>query len=71
MVYKIVNGLVAIPIGQYIKLQRNGVHLQNIAAKPKYYEYSFFPLQSLIGIVFPETFFRPNRWQSLKLGLPP
>ena len=43
MVYKIVNGLVAIPIGQYIKLQRNGVHLQNIAAKPKYYEYSFFP----------------------------
>ena len=43
MVYKTVNGLVAIPIGQYIKLQRNGVQLQNIAAKPKYYEYSFFP----------------------------
>ena len=43
MVYKIVNGLVAITIGHYIKLQRNGVHLQNIAAKPKYYEYSFFP----------------------------
>ncbi len=43
MAYKIVHGLVAIPIGQFIKVQRDGVHLQTIYAKPNYYLYSFFP----------------------------
>ena len=38
-----VHGLVAIPIGQFIKVQRDGVHLQTIYAKPNYYLYSFFP----------------------------
>ena len=41
--YKIVHGLVVIPIGQFIKLQSDGVHLHIIYAKPKYYLYSFFP----------------------------
>ena len=43
MAYKIVHGLVAIPIGQFIKVQRDSVHLQTIYAKPNYYLYSFFP----------------------------
>ena len=43
MAYKIVHGLVAIPVGQFIKVQRDGVHLQTIYAKPNYYLYSFFP----------------------------
>ena len=43
MAYKIVHGLVAIPSGHYIKLQRNGVHLQVISVNPHYYLYSFFP----------------------------
>ena len=43
MAYKRVHGLVAIPIGQFIKVQRDGVHLQTIYAKPNYYLYSFFP----------------------------
>ena len=42
MAYKIVHGLVAIPIGHFIKIQRDGVHLQPIYAKPNYYLYSFF-----------------------------
>ena len=28
------HGLVAVPIGQFIKVQRDGVHLQTIYAKP-------------------------------------
>ena len=43
MVYKIVHGLVAIPVGHFIRLQRDGVHLQPIYAKTNYYLYSFFP----------------------------
>ena len=43
MAYKIVHGLVAIPIGHFIKIQRDGVHLQPIYAKPNYYLYSFLP----------------------------
>ena len=43
MAYKIVHSLEAIPIGQFIKVQRDGVHLQTIYTKPNYYLYSFFP----------------------------
>ena len=41
--YKIVHGLVAIPLGPYLNIQRNMIHLQPIAARTKYYQYSFFP----------------------------
>ena len=34
MAYKIVHGLVAIPTGQFIKVQRDGVPLQTIYTKP-------------------------------------
>jgi hypothetical protein len=43
MMYKIVHGLVNIPIGTYCKLQRNNVYLQPIEAPTQYYQYSFFP----------------------------
>ena len=43
MAYKVVHGLVAIPVGHFISLQRDGVHLHPIYAKTNYYLYSFFP----------------------------
>ena len=43
MLYKIRNGLVNIPIGQFLKLQKNGVNFQPIYARTKYYDFSFFP----------------------------
>ena len=43
MAYKIVHGLVAIPVGHFINVQRDGVHLQPIYARTNYYLYSFFP----------------------------
>ena len=43
MLYKISQGLVDIPIGQFLKYNRNGVHFQTIYARTKYYEFSFFP----------------------------
>ena len=43
MAFKVVHGLVAIPAGHFIKVQREGVHLQQIYAKQNYYLYSFFP----------------------------
>ena len=43
MLYKIRQGLVDIPIGQFLKFQRNGVNFQTIYARTKYYEFSFFP----------------------------
>ena len=42
-IYKISQGLVDIPIGQYLKYSRDGVHFQTIYARTKYYEFSFFP----------------------------
>ena len=43
MLYKISQGLIDIPIGQFFKYNRNGVHFQTIYARTKYYEFSFFP----------------------------
>ena len=43
LMYKIVHGLVLIEAIKYIKLQRDQLHLQQILAKQKYYEMSFFP----------------------------
>lgn len=43
MAYKIVHGLVAIPIGHYLKILRDGVYLQPIYAKTNYYPFTFFP----------------------------
>ena len=43
MAYKIVHDLVAIPVIQYLKFQRNGVHFQKIHGRVNYYSYSFFP----------------------------
>ena len=43
MLYKIRHGLVDIPIGQFLKFQRNGVNFQAIYARTKYYEFSFLP----------------------------
>ena len=71
MAYKVVHGLVAIPVGHFIKVQRDGVHLQQIYAKQNYYLYSFFPVLSQTGTNYLETLFRQNLWQSLKIGLPP
>ena len=41
--YKVVHGLVAIPMDTYIKLHRDGIHIQPIYSKTNYYAYSFFP----------------------------
>ena len=43
MLYKISQGLVDIPIGQFLRYNRDGVHFQTIYARTKYYEFSFFP----------------------------
>ena len=43
LMYKIVHGLVLIDAIRYIKFQRDQIHLQQILAKQKYYEMSFFP----------------------------
>ena len=43
MMFKITRGLVDIPIGNYISLQRDGVHIQPILARTNYYKFSFFP----------------------------
>ncbi len=43
MMYKITRGLVDIPIGQYVRYHRNGIHLQPIMARTQYYQFSFFP----------------------------
>ena len=43
MLYKISQGLVDIPTGQFLKCNRNGVHFQTIDARTRYYEFSFFP----------------------------
>lgn len=43
MMFKITRGLVDIPIGHYITLHRNGVHIIPIHARTQYYQYSYFP----------------------------
>jgi len=43
VMYKIVHGLVAIPMGVYCTLQRDMVHLQQIVCRTQYYQFSFFP----------------------------
>ena len=43
MMYKITQGLVDIPIGQFATFDRDGVHFQPIYGRTKYYEFSFFP----------------------------
>jgi hypothetical protein len=43
MMYKIRHGLVNIPLGNFLTLQRDGIHIQQILARTQYYEYSFFP----------------------------
>ena len=43
MLFKITRGLVNIPIGQYITIQRDGIHIQPIHSRVLYYQYSFFP----------------------------
>jgi hypothetical protein len=43
MLYKVTHGLVDIPIGQFLTLNRDGIHFQPIYARTKYYEFSFFP----------------------------
>jgi hypothetical protein len=43
LIYKIVHGFVDIPIGVYCRVQRDGIHLQPILYRTKYYQYSFFP----------------------------
>ena len=43
MLCKIRHGLVDIPLGQFMNLQRDGVHFQTIYARANYYEFSFFP----------------------------
>ena len=43
MLYKITHGLVDIPLGQFLILHRDTIHIQPIYARTKYYEFSFFP----------------------------
>ena len=43
MMYKIKHGLVNIPFGHFVTLQRDGIDIQPIFARTQYYEYSFFP----------------------------
>lgn len=43
MMFKITRGLVDIPIGVYVRVQRDGVHLQPIMARTNYYQFSYFP----------------------------
>jgi hypothetical protein len=43
VMYKIVHGLVAIPMGVYCTLQRDMVHLKQIVCRTQYYQFSFFP----------------------------
>ena len=43
MLYKISQGPVDIPIGQFLRYNRDGVHFQTIYARTKYYEFSFCP----------------------------
>ena len=43
MLFKITRGFVDIPMGHYVKFQRDGVHIQQILARREYYQYSFFP----------------------------
>ena len=63
MLYKISQGLVDIPIGQYLKYSRDGVHFQTIYARTKYYEFSFSLVLSLLGMNFPTTPFRLQIWR--------
>ena len=63
MLYKILQGLVDIPIGHFLNYNRYGAHFQTIHARTKYHECSFFPVLSLPGTNFPVTLFSHNIWQ--------
>ena len=61
MAYKIVQGLVTIPISHFINVQRDCITYTHSS-----------PVLSLIGTTsYLETLFHQNLWQSLKIGLPP
>ena len=50
MLYKLLQGLVDIPIGEFVKYTRNGVHFQlYIHARTKCYEFSFFPSRPTVA----------------------
>ena len=43
MKYKVMTGLVNIPLSHYVRLQRDNIHIKPIHAREDYYWYSFFP----------------------------
>ena len=63
MLYKISQGLVDIPISQYLKNSRDGVHFQTIYARTKYLSSHFSLVLSLLGRNFPATPFQLQIWQ--------
>ena len=63
MLYKISQGLVDIPISQYLKYSRDGGHFQTIYARTKYYEFSFFPRTVAAWNELPSDTLRLQIWQ--------
>ena len=70
MLYKISQGLLGIPIGQFLKYNRNGVHFQTIYM-PEPSTMSFSPVLLLLGTNFLATLFWLKIWQCSNRSLPP
>jgi hypothetical protein len=43
MMYKVTRGLVDIPMGNFFRFQRDGIHIQPIFSRTQYYEFSYSP----------------------------
>ncbi len=69
LMYKIVHGLVLIEAIKYVKLQRNQIHLQQILAKQKYYQMSFFPRTVQDWNSLPKDLLTANDLKSFKAGV--
>ena len=69
LMYKIVHGLVLVEAIRYVKLQRNNIHLQQILAKQKYYQMSFFPRTVQDWNALPKDVIAANDLKSFKAGV--
>ena len=69
LMFKIVHSLVLIDAIKYVKLQRNNLHLQQILAKQKYYQMSFFPRTVQDWNALPKDLLGANSLKSFKAGV--
>ena len=69
LLYKIIHSLVLIKRDQYLRVQRNGIHIQNIHATQQYHQMSFFPRTIREWNSLPDKVLKAPTLDSFKSGL--